>query len=409
MSEIIFHIDVNSAYLSWSSVENLKTGKGIDLREIPSIIGGDEKSRHGVVLAKSVPAKAFGIITGEPVAMALKKCPNLVMAPPNHSLYREYSRRLMELLHEYTSDIEQLSVDECFLYFTPIAHQFPSPIKAAHQIKDRIREDLGFTVNIGISSNKLLAKMASDFQKPDKVHTLFPEEIAKKMWPLSVSELYMVGKSSASRLRQLGIHTIGDLAVADQDFLISHFKSHGKQMWEYANGIDPRPVVSEQTEAKGIGNSTTLSKDVTAAEDAKQILLSLSESVSGRLRKADLLAGNLCVEIKYNTFESTSHQSALLSPSNTTDALYRSACHLFDTLWNGTPIRLLGIRCAKLVPADSPVQMSIFDFTAPSETPVKTAADTQKQQQLEKALDSIRKRYGKDAITRGSFLPPKKE
>ena len=409
MSEIIFHIDVNSAYLSWSSVENLKTGEGIDLREIPSIIGGDEKSRHGVVLAKSVPAKAFGIVTGEPVAMAIKKCPGLVMAPPDHELYRRYSRQLMELLHTYTSDIEQLSVDECFLSYTPIAHRFSSPVEAAHIIKDRIRTELGFTVNIGIAPNKLLAKMASDFQKPDRVHTLFPDEIPSKMWPLPVDELYMVGKSSAARLRQLGIHTIGDLASADQDFLVSHFKSHGKQMWEYANGIDPRPVLPEQVGAKGVGNSTTLSRDITRAEDAYPILLSLCESVSGRLRKADVLAGNLCVEIKYHTFETTSHQSALLSPSNTTDALYRNACQLFDTLWNGTPIRLLGIRCAKLIPSDTPVQMSIFDFASSSVHPEKPAADTKKQQQLEKALDDIRKRYGKNAVTRGSLLPPKGE
>ena len=176
MSEIFFHIDVNSAYLSWTSVENLKTGDGPDLRIIPSIIGGDEKKRHGVVLAKSTPAKAYGIVTGEPVASALKKCPSLVMAPPDHELYRRYSRRMMSLLASYTSDLEQLSVDECFLYYTPIAFRFPSPVKAASIIKEHIFRELGFTVNIGIAPNKLLAKMASDFQKPDRIHTLYMEE-----------------------------------------------------------------------------------------------------------------------------------------------------------------------------------------------------------------------------------------
>jgi len=311
MSEIFFHIDVNSAYLSWTSVENLKTGDGPDLRTIPSIIGGDEKKRHGVVLAKSTPAKAYGIVTGEPVASALKKCPSLVMAPPDHELYRRYSRRMMSLLASYTSDLEQLSVDECFLYYTPIAFRFPSPVKAASIIKEHIFRELGFTVNIGIAPNKLLAKMASDFQKPDRIHTLYMEEIPKKMWPLPVGELYTVGRSSAARLQQLGIHTIGELAASDPEFLAAHFKSHGRQMWEFANGIDLRPFQFQPEKAKGVGNSITLSRDALTRKEACQILLSLAESVSGRLRKAGMMAGSICVEIKYHTFETCSHQMGL--------------------------------------------------------------------------------------------------
>ncbi|MGI6012250.1 MAG: DNA polymerase Y family protein [Ruminococcus sp.] len=410
MSEIIFHIDVNSAYLSWTSVENLKKGTGPDLRTLPAIIGGDEKKRRGVVLAKSTPAKAFGIVTGEPVASALKKCPSLVMALPDHELYRQYSRRLMNLLRTYTSDLEQLSVDECFLYYTPIARRYPSPMAAASTIKDHIFRELGFTVNIGIAPNKLLAKMASDFEKPNRIHTLYMEEIPQKMWPLPVGELYTVGKSSAARLQQLGIHTIGDLASSDPDFLVSHFKSHGRQMWEFANGIDPRPFLFQPEKAKGIGNSTTLSRDASTRKEAFQILLSLAESVSGRLRNAHMMAESICVEIKYHTFDTCSHQMSLPSPANTTDTLYRYACLLFDELWNQRPIRLLGIRTSKLVPDDTPVQMSIFDYqqTLPREAKKTGAAsgDPGKQQKLEEALDSIRKRYGKDAVLRGSFLPP---
>lgn len=418
MSEIFFHIDVNSAYLSWTSVENLKTGDGPDLRTIPSIIGGNEKKRHGVVLAKSTPAKAYGIVTGEPVASALKKCPSLVMAPPDHELYRRYSRRMMSLLASYTSDLEQLSVDECFLYYTPIAFRFPSPVKAASIIKEHIFRELGFTVNIGIAPNKLLAKMASDFQKPDRIHTLYMEEIPKKMWPLPVGELYTVGRSSAARLQQLGIHTIGELAASDPEFLAAHFKSHGRQMWEFANGIDLRPFQFQPEKAKGVGNSITLSRDALTRKEACQILLSLAESVSGRLRKAGMMAESICVEIKYHTFETCSHQMGLSSPSNTTDTLYRAACILFDELWNQSPIRLLGIRTSKLVSDDTPVQMSIFDY--PQNDPAvpkaegnvsPSPADTQKQRQLEQALDSIRQKYGRDAVQRGSFLkqPPKKE
>ena len=181
MTPIIFHIDVNSAYLSWTAIEKLKNGSEVDLREIPCIIGGDQMSRHGVVLAKSIPAKRYGIRTGEPVANAFRKCPNLVMEPPNHKLYSIYSRKLMEFLLTYTPDIEQVSVDECYMDFTGIASHFHSPVDAALEIKNAVYEKFGFTVNIGISSNKLLAKMASDFEKPNKVHTLFPQEIQVKM------------------------------------------------------------------------------------------------------------------------------------------------------------------------------------------------------------------------------------
>ena len=237
MSRTIFHIDVNSAYLSWSAVEKLKNGFDVDLREIPSIIGGDEASRHGIVLAKSVSAKKYGVTTGEPVASALRKCANLVMEPPNHQMYREYSRQLMEYFKTYTPDIEQLSVDECFLDYTPIAHLYGEPVAFANRLKNEVKEKFGFTVNIGISEVKILAKMASDFQKPDKVHTLWKSEIQKKMWPLPVSELYMVGKSSLPKLRNLGIHTIGDLAGMNHEILEAHFKSFGKLIWENANGI----------------------------------------------------------------------------------------------------------------------------------------------------------------------------
>lgn len=397
MDRIIFHIDVNSAFLSWTSVENLRTGAGPDLREIPAIIGGDESSRHGVVLAKSIPAKAFGIRTGEPVAAARKKCPNLVMAPPSHRLYRDFSRRLMEFLRSLTPDIEQVSIDECYLDFTGIAHRYSSPAAAAAEFKDEIFRRFGFTVNVGISSNKLLAKMASDFEKPDKVHTLFPDEIQRKMWPLPVEELFMAGHSSVDTLHKLGIRTIGELANADVSLLESHMKSHGRMLWRYANGLDDSPVSSVPSEAKGVGNSTTLSRDAVTAKEACAVLLKLSESVSSRLRKAGMIAGNVCVEIKYSTFLKVSHQMPAEPPTNDCQQIYRTACTLFHALWNGTPIRLLGIRAAKLLPDDTPIQLSIFDLEAP---------ESEKQKRLNAALDSIRQRYGTDAVVRGSSLKP---
>lgn len=414
MESVIFHIDVNSAFLSWTSVHNLETGSGPDLRTIPAIIGGDKKNRHGIVLAKSESAKTFGIHTGEPVVSAFRKCPFLTTQAPDHTLYHAYSKKMMDLLHTYSPDIEQVSIDECFLDFTPILRLYESPIAAATQIKDDIKNRFHFTVNIGIAPNKLLAKMASDFKKPDRIHTLFFDEIPVKMWPLSVDDLYMVGHSSANRLKSFGIRTIGDLAHTDVDFLKREFKSHGIRMWEYANGIDHSVVDATEHELKCVGNSVTLREDVTAETEARRVLLSLSETVSERLRSGSQIAQSVTVEIKYSDFSSFSHQMPLFSPTNTTDTIYDAACHLFHELWNGKPVRLLGIRTGKLLPADAPVQMSIFDFAdtkkaasdpAAFSSSVPNAAERAKRlKRLDAAVDSIRHKYGSDAIVRGSFL-----
>lgn len=392
---IIFHIDVNSAFLSWTALSRLEAGETVDLREIPSIIGGDMAKRHGVVLAKSIPAKAYGITTGEPVVNAFRKCPNLVSAAPDHALYSRRSHQLMEYLSGVCPDIEQVSIDECYMDYTPIAARYSSPEEAAAIIKDTVFEKFKFTVNIGISDRKVLAKMASDFKKPNLVHTLYSWEIQDKMWQLPVSSLFMCGRSSVETLRKLGILTIGDLARADVRVLEAHLKSHGTTLWEYANGLDFSEVVPEPSKAKGIGNSTTLSADVTAPKEAYKVLLGLAESVGRRLRSSHQLAGLVCTEIKYSSFQSVSHQMALDTPTASTDILYRHACTLFDELWNGAPIRLLGIRTTKLVAEDEPIQLNLFDYAAPV---------SEKQQKLDAALDSIRSRYGKDAIKRGSLL-----
>lgn len=393
MDKIIFHIDVNSAYLSWTAIKRLNDGDPVDLRTIPAVIGGDMSKRHGVVLAKSIPASRFGIKTGEPVTNALRKCAGLTLVPPEHHYYSECSRQLIQLLGHFTPSISQYSIDECFIEYAPVPGDGGDCVKAAHIIKDTIRQELGFTVNVGISTNRLLAKMASDFEKPDKVHTLFSSEIPSKMWPLPVRDLFMVGHSSASKLELLGIRTIGDLAHMDPLILESHLKSHGRVIWEYANGIESTHIDARaKTDNKGIGNSTTLSSDVTDEASAFRVLLALSESVAGRLRKADSLAGMVSVEIKYSTFESVSHQMQLATPSQSTQAIYEAAARLFRELWNGTPVRLLGIRTSKLT--DSQVrQMNLFDYVK-----------NEKQEKLDQALDSIRQKYGRQAIMRGSFL-----
>ncbi len=255
---IFFHIDVNSAFLSWTALSLLQEGSGTDLRLIPSIVGGDMAKRHGVVLAKSLPAKAYGITTGEPVVNALRKCPVLVTVPPDHAMYHRRSRELMQLLSDICPDIEQVSIDECYMDYTPISKKYSSPREAARQIKDKVRDTLGFTVNVGISDRKVLAKMASDFRKPDLVHTLFVREIPEKLWPLPVSSLFLCGQSSVETLRKLGILTIGDLAHTQTDILEAHLKSHGLTLWQYANGIDDSDLTPKPVKVRGVGNSTTL-------------------------------------------------------------------------------------------------------------------------------------------------------
>ena len=397
---IIFHIDVNSAYLSWTAVEQLKHGAGVDIRTIPAIIGGDQKSRHGVVLAKSIPAKKYGIHTGEPVVNAFRKCPNLRMEPPDHRLYHQYSEKLMDFLRSYTDRIDQVSVDECYMDFTGIAGRFHSPVEGALEIKNEVYRRFGFTVNIGISGNKLLAKMASDFEKPNKVHTLFPEEIPENMWPLPIGELYMAGRSSVETLQKLEILTIGDLAHTDPVILELHLKSHGRKLWEFANGIDHSMVETEKAEAKGIGNSTTLPKDVVTEEEAKAVLKELAASVGGRLRKAGQKAGMLSVEIKYHTFDSVSHQKQIERPTNQDADIYEISVVLFRELWNREPIRLLGIRSSKLSEEGEPEQLSLFDMEFEPEEKRK------KKRQLNAALEKIRGKYGTDIVTKGPGKSP---
>lgn len=375
----------------------MKNGAKVDLREIPSIIGGDKKSRHGVVLAKSISAKKYGIRTGEPVVNAFRKCPNLAMEPPNHRMYREKSQKLMEYLRGFTMKIEQVSVDECYLDFTDIADRFPSPLDAAFLMKNGIRERFGFTVNIGISENKLLAKMASDFEKPDKVHTLFLREVPVKMWPLPLGELFMAGRSSVEALKKLEINTIGDLANADLSLIELHLKSHGKMLWEFANGIDHSPVQWEQAEAKGIGNSTTLAEDAATYEEVREVFAGLAESVGRRLRKAGQKANMVSMEIKYHDFQSISHQTQLSKPTSDEQVLLDTACRLFQEAWTGEPVRLLGIRTAKLVDAGEPEQMSIFDLE-----PQKPMDE--KRQRLNAAMNQIRKKYGDDAVMKASRM-----
>lgn len=396
MERLIFHIDVNSAFLSWEATRRVSLGEP-DIRLIPSAIGGDREKRTGVILAKSIPAKKFGVKTGEPVAMALRKCPDLFLARPDFRLYEQSSHAFISVVREFAPVVEQVSIDECFADMSGTHRIYPDPIAVAHKIKDKIRDGLGFTVNIGISNCKLLAKMASDFEKPDKVHTLFREEISQKMWPLPVGELFSVGRSTAEKLVKARIITIGDLANSDLSRVqrIVGVKL-GQQIHDYANGVDPSPVLAAPEEAKGYSISTTLEEDVVSAEQAYQVLLALADSVTARIRADGAKAYCVAVSIRSNDFKTRSHQRSLVDPTDISKEVFQLSKQLFAELWDGhTPLRLLGISLTNITREDT-TQISLF----PDE-------EKDKARRLDKAYDAINSKYGSATIVRGSSMQSK--
>lgn len=390
----IFHIDVNSAFLSWEAVHRLgHRGARLDLRTIPSAVGGDISMRHGIILAKSIPAKKYGVRTGESIPEALQKCPELVIVPPNYELYDKTSKAFIELLKEYTPDVEQYSVDEAFADMTGTAGLWGDPVSAAEKLGRQIRQELGFTVNIGVSQNKLLAKMASDFKKPDQVHTLFREEIYDKMWPLPAEDLFFVGRATSRKLYNMGIHTIGDLARTSPDILRAHLKKHGEVIWNFANGRDVSVVEKDPPANKSYGNSTTIAFDVTDEGTAKMVLLALAETVASRMRKEGVKAEMAAVGIKDFEFRYTGHQMVLQSATNITQEIHRAAVRLFDELWNGRPIRHLGLWAGRIQDAECARQMILFDDT-----------DYEKLERMDMAVDAIRRKFGIDSIKRAAFI-----
>ncbi len=395
MQPIIFHIDVNSAYLSWEAVYRIKLlGERMDLRMIPSAVGGDVKKRHGIILAKSQPAKRYNIHTGESIGEACKKCPELVLVPPHYDLYDKCSNAFMDILREYSPCVEQYSIDEAYCDMTGTENLYESPLVVARVIKDRICDELGFTVNIGISTNKLLAKMASDLKKPNMVHTLYPGEIKEKMWRLPVSELFYVGRATTKKLHTLGIHTIGELAVTDISILKAHFKKYGELIHDFANGLDTTFIMEETPPNKGYGNSTTTPFDVDNECAAKMVLLALAETVSTRLRKDKVLASVVAIHIVDFEFRHASHQLTLFTATNITNEIYKAACRLFDELWDGIPLRHLGIHTGRITGDQGVRQLNLFDACQPYDKLVC----------LDRAVDRIRSRYGADAVKRAVFI-----
>ena len=396
MSRLIFHIDANSAYLSWEAAYRLQQGEKVNLREIPSVVGGDEASRHGIVLAKSIPAKKFNIHTGETLYSARAKCPRLVIVPPNFSLYMQCSTAMNKIFLEYTPRIQRFSVDESFLDFSNMENLYSEYLGLADTIKDRINKELGVTVNIGISNNKLLAKVASDFKKPNRVHTLFPSEIKSKMWPLPVEDLFMVGRATAPKLHSLNIKTIGELANYDLEILKNKLKSHGQLIWNYANGIEFSEVrKSNYIDMKGIGNSTTISFDVEDSDTAHKVLLSLCETVSMRLRDSHNCCTVVSISIRGSDLIFYSRQKKLPVATDSTRRIYEIVCYLFDNVWKGNPIRHLGVHITDFC-GNEFYQCSLLDNF-----------NYEKDRKINAAVDKIRLKYGSKAVVKSCFLHSK--
>lgn len=387
----VFHIDANSAYLSWEAAERIKEGWLIDLRKFPSAIGGDPKKRKGIILAKSYPAKEYNIQTGETVYSALQKCPKLLLLPPRYDVYTKYSNQLVGLLNDYTNLIERYSIDEVFVNVTGALTKHTDPILLADEIRNRIENELGFTVSIGVSTNKLLAKMATDLRKPNFTNTLFKDEL-EKMWELPVNKLFMCGSRTTPKLNKIGIETIGDLAHSDKNLIKKLLKSHGELIWNYANGIDYSEVHTSRPMAKGMGNSTTISHDVGDRIEANMILLALCEFVSKRLRDSNCYCQLVSVHVKYNDFISKSTQRKLYIQTNSTNIIYSEALKLLDSIWTGTPIRQIGIRTSEIT-TDSRYQYNMFD-----------TRDYKREKDLDNAIDRMRNKYGNNTISRACFV-----
>lgn len=423
----IFHVDVNSAFLSWSALKKLRDEPGsVDLRTIPSAVGGDVKTRHGIITAKSIPAKRYGIQTAEPVVKALQKCPQLVLVPPDFDTYREYSRKLMDILAQYSPMLQQVSIDEAYLDMSDriAPGDREAAIIWARRIREQVKRELGFTVNVGISTNKLLAKMASDFEKPDRTHTLYPDEVPSKMWPLPIGSLHGCGKSTAQKLQLVGINTIGEAAASDPLLLQSILgQKSGAYIYNSANGISRSPVVAEREQAKSISNERTLSEDVDRENyhtNGIPVIRELAEKVASRMQKKGLSGQTVTFQVKSSEFDRYSRQTSLSEASDRAEEIEAAALMLADRLLNGPDglfeagmtIRLIGVGVSRLTEKQIH-QMDLFEWADRNLEEEKrkeekrrvTAEENEKrkakQARLNKMMEMINNRYGTGTVKKG--------
>ena len=360
MSRVIFHIDVNSAFLSWTAVKMVMEGKQ-DIRLVPSVVSGDPSDRRSIITAASIPAKKLGIKVATPVSMALRQCPGLVIVRGDWTWYKRCSEGFIEICRSYSPVLQQFSIDECFIDMS-LRIGSRDPVEVATQLKNEIKSKLGFTVNVGVGPNKLLAKMASDFEKPDKVHTLWEHEIPGKMWPLGVRDLLWVGKKTEERLIAYGIHTIGDLAqlsVGQLTRLVG--QKFAAQLHENANGRDDSPVETEVQEAKSYSAERTFPKDLTDPKDIDRALFNVACIVAHRIRRDGFRASTVSMFVKDKDFSVAQKQTSLDQPTDVTALILNAARKMLTEVWDGaTPLRQVGLGVSKLT-HETVEQMSLFE------------------------------------------------
>ena len=389
---VIFHVDVNSAFLSWSAAEHLLNGGTLDYRTVPSAVAKQGENGGGIVLAKSIDAKKYGISTGEVVWSARQKCPDLLLVPPDYPCYLRASHAMKEILREYSPAVESFSIDECFLDMTGQEKFFGPPEKAALDLKERIKKELGFTVNVGIASCKAAAKMASEWEKPDRVHTLWPHEIETKLWPMPIDFLFMAGRRTVAALRKIGVDTVGDMAALSPSFVKERFGKNGLTLWHYANGRDDSPVCEgEPPPPKSISKSVTLSHPFRSRGECLDILLYIAEELSYKLTDRSMTASLLTVAWKDTDYHYQCKQQRFSDPLFHYGDIFHKAETIFDGIYHGGAVKYLGMSLGDLS-SERDIGMTLF------------GRDRLKDERLSETVFSLKKRYGKQVITTARSL-----
>lgn len=393
MDRVILHSDLNNFYASVECLHNPA------IRNVPVAVAGDPEARHGIVLAKNYLAKACGVATGDTLWKARQKCRDIVFVPPNYDRYVEYSKMVREIYGEYTDQVEPFGLDECWLDVTGSRRLFGDGKTIADTIRGRIRDELGLTVSVGVSYNKIFAKLGSDMKKPDATTVITREEFREKVWPLPVGDLLYVGRATRTKLKRFGVNTIGDLAAVPQRYLSQLLGKNGITLWEFANGLDTSPVsnIGAKSMIKSIGNGTTTPRDLVTDEDVRIVLYSLCEHVSERMRRYGFVCSTVQLSIRENDLFTYERQEKLTYPNRTAKALFEKAFELYKKHHKSNkPVRSLSVRACDLAVPESE-QLSLMP----------DIASIQRREELESAEDRIRGKYGQSALRRGIFLMDK--
>lgn len=392
MNRVILHCDMNSFYASVELLENAH------LISSPVAVCGNPENRHGIILAKNDLAKKCGVITGETLWQAQKKCPDLYFLKPHHEKYLYYSKKINKIYEAYTDIVEPFSIDESWLDVTGSLNLFGTGVEIADLIRQRVYMELGLTLSSGVSYNKIFAKMGSEYKKPNATTEITRENYKKLLWPLPVNELFFVGSSTADKLKKIGIFTIGDIGISNRNLLVSCLGKSGGQIFDYANGLESSPVTPshERQKIKSVGNGITFRRNLSNYEDVKTSVTALSDTVAGRLRKYSMKCQGIRLDIKDQYFSTISRQRQLSSPSNLSDEIRKAAFEIFTGSWDiKNPIRMLTLTAINLCDENLPEQMTLFSDSEDNRV---------KSEKIERTVDAIRNKFGGSIINYGSIL-----